>query len=115
MPIPVMTIDIAMTVRSEWKMDLGRMLAALRDTIPNNREYGAAVRKRFGLSNALELPRWRAWLGDTATGQRSSAMRAGAHGGNWRDLKAGSSVWLKWNPSNQVSSKAGTQIQLARF
>jgi hypothetical protein len=55
MPIPVMTIDIAMTVRSEWKMDLGRMLAALRDTIPNNREYGAAVRKRFGLNNALEV------------------------------------------------------------
>jgi hypothetical protein len=33
----------------ERKMELGRKLAALRDTIPSNREFGAVVRKQFGL------------------------------------------------------------------
>jgi hypothetical protein len=36
-------------------MEVGRKLAALRDTIPNNQRFGAAVRKQFGLDNALEV------------------------------------------------------------
>jgi hypothetical protein len=39
----------------ERKMDLGRKLAALRDATPNNREFGAAVRKQFDLHNSLEV------------------------------------------------------------
>jgi hypothetical protein len=39
----------------ERKMELGRKLAALRDTIPSNREFGTAVRKQYDLHNALEV------------------------------------------------------------
>ena len=48
----------AATARSkivERKMDLGCKLAALRDSMPNNREFGATVRRQFGLDNALEV------------------------------------------------------------
>jgi hypothetical protein len=62
----------------EQKIELGRKLAALRDTIPSNRKFGSAVRKQFGLDNPWKWPRWRAWLGDMASGPRSSATSAGA-------------------------------------
>jgi hypothetical protein len=39
----------------EQKIELGRKLAALRDTIPSNQKFGAAVRKRFGLDDALSV------------------------------------------------------------
>jgi hypothetical protein len=39
----------------ERKMDLGRKLAALRDTVPNNQKFGWAVRRQFGLDNPLEV------------------------------------------------------------
>ena len=48
----------AATARSkivERKMDLGRKLAALRDTMPSNRKFGATVRKQFGIDNPLEV------------------------------------------------------------
>jgi hypothetical protein len=37
----------------EQKIELGRKLAALRDTIPSNQKFGWAVRKQFGLGNLL--------------------------------------------------------------
>jgi hypothetical protein len=39
----------------ERKMDLGRKLAALRDTTPNNRRFGRAVREKYGLHDAMEV------------------------------------------------------------
>jgi hypothetical protein len=39
----------------EQKIELGRKLAALRDTIPNNQKFGRAVRKQFGFDNPLEV------------------------------------------------------------
>jgi hypothetical protein len=39
----------------ERTMDLGRKLAALRDTTPSNPKFGWAVRKQFGLDDSLEL------------------------------------------------------------
>jgi hypothetical protein len=39
----------------ERKIELGRKLAALRDTMSNNRRFGAAVRKQFGLDDALSV------------------------------------------------------------
>ncbi|KRR11297.1 hypothetical protein CQ12_05575 [Bradyrhizobium jicamae] len=39
----------------ERKMDLGRKLATLRDVMPNNRRFGAAVRKQFDLHDPLEV------------------------------------------------------------
>jgi hypothetical protein len=39
----------------EQKIELGRKLAALRDTIPSNQKFGWAVRKQFGLDNPLHV------------------------------------------------------------
>ena len=39
----------------ERKVDLGRKLVALRNTTPNNRKFGAAVRKEFDLHSSLEV------------------------------------------------------------
>jgi hypothetical protein len=35
------------------KIELGRKLAALRDTMPSNQKFGAAVRKQFDLHDSL--------------------------------------------------------------
>ena len=39
----------------EQKIELGRKLAALRETIPNNRKFGQTVRKQFGLDDPLHV------------------------------------------------------------
>jgi hypothetical protein len=39
----------------EEKIEIGRKLAALRETMSNNRKFGAAVRKQFGLDDALSV------------------------------------------------------------
>ncbi|MDE5457084.1 hypothetical protein GWE18_30505 [Bradyrhizobium sp. CSA112] len=39
----------------EQKIELGHKLAALRDTILSNRKFGSAVRKQFGLDDALQV------------------------------------------------------------
>jgi hypothetical protein len=39
----------------EQKVELGRRLAALRDTIPSNQKFGWAVRKQFGLDDPLHV------------------------------------------------------------
>ena len=39
----------------ERNLELGRKLAALRDETPNNREFGAAVRKQFDLHDSNEV------------------------------------------------------------
>ena len=35
----------------EQKIELGRKLVALRDTMPSNQKFGWAVRKQFGLDD----------------------------------------------------------------
>jgi hypothetical protein len=37
----------------EQKIELGRKLVALRDTVPSNQKFGAAVRKQFDLHDSL--------------------------------------------------------------
>jgi hypothetical protein len=39
----------------EKKIELGRKLAALRDSTPSNRQFGIAVREQFDLHNSLEV------------------------------------------------------------
>ena len=39
----------------EQKIELGRKLAALRDTMPNNKIFGRTVRKQFGLDDPTEV------------------------------------------------------------
>jgi hypothetical protein len=39
----------------EQRIELGRKLAALRDTIPSNQKFGWAVRKQFGLDDPLHV------------------------------------------------------------
>jgi hypothetical protein len=39
----------------EQNIALGRKLAALRDSLPSNRRFGAAVRKQFGLDDPLHV------------------------------------------------------------
>lgn len=50
----------------ERKVELGRQLAALRDTVSDNRRFGTAVRRQFDIHNATRRARWPASPGSMA-------------------------------------------------
>lgn len=80
----------------EQKIELGRKLAALRDATPSNKEFGRAVRKRFGIDDPLSV---------------AEMMRVARLYGDRPEIY----VNVSWHALTELASSATSESQRQKF